>query len=392
MTTTAFALRCRICEHEEAPGPATDCPRCDGPTDVAYDLEALAGLVSRERVAGGPQSLWRYRDLLPAELGDTASGQAVGWTPLVRAERLSGALDLDVLVKAETANPTGSYKDRTGALAGAAAAALGLETLFCVSNGNLGAAVAAEAAGRGLEAIVLAPEGGIGADRPGSVGAQVIAVDGSYEDCVELERALAPLFPWGFLGGNLSPYAAEGAKTISFEIAEQLGWELPSAVVCAVWSGALLAKIAQGFHELCAVGLVDGGTPRLYGAQTTASAPVAAAYAEDRAHSAAGDASYADLAIGAARASGGEIVTLDDDEIAGYTELLVETTGVPADCAGGVALGTLVEGVRSGRIRRGERVVLVVSGTIETAGQARADSTPTIRPDLGRLLAELGAS
>ncbi len=392
MTATAFALRCRICEHEEAPGPAAECSRCDGPTDVAYDLEALAAVVSRERHAAGPPSLWRYRDLLPAELGDAVIAPA-GWTPLVRAERLSEALDLDVLVKVESANPTGSYKDRTAALAGAAAAALGIETLCCVSNGNLGDAVAAEAAARGLEAIVLAPDGGLGRDRARELGAHVIAVDGSYDACRKLERALAPLFPWGFVAGNLNPYAVEGAKTISFEIAEQLDWRLPSAVVCPVWSGALLAKIAQGFHELQAVGLVEGGPPPLYGAQTTASAPVAAAYAEDRSYAAAAEAtSFADLAIGAARASGGEIVAVDDDEIAGYTELLVDTTGIPADCAGGVALGALVEGIRSGRIPRGEQVVLVVSGSVEPAAQARADSTRTIPPVLSRLLAELGAS
>jgi threonine synthase len=394
VTATAFALRCRICEHVEEPGPATDCPRCDGPTDVAYDLGALAGVVSRERIAAGPQTLWRYRDLLPAEIGDETS--AAGWTPLVRAEQLSDALDVEVLVKIESANPTGSYKDRTAALAGAAAAALRLETLCCTSTGNLAEAVSAEAGARGMEAIVLAPHRGLGAGRAQTLGAQVVAIDGSYEQCRALERSLAGLYPWGFVTDNLSPYAVEGAKTVSFEIAEQLGWRMPSAVVCAVRSGALLAKVAQGFHELRAVGLVDEAPPRLYGAQATEAAPLAAAYAEDRPLSQGPwvdvDSGFADLAIGAARASGGGLVAVNDDRIEGYTELLTETTGIAVDCAGGAALGALVESVRSGRLRRGERVVLVVSGSIEPANQEWADSIPPIPAVLNRLLAELGAA
>jgi threonine synthase len=394
VTATAFALRCRICEHVEEPGPATDCPRCDGPTDVAYDLGALAGVVSRERIAAGPQTLWRYRDLLPGEIGEEMS--SAGWTPLVRADQLSDALDVEVLVKIESANPTGSYKDRTAALAGAAAAALQLETLCCTSTANLAEAVAAEAGARGMEAIVLAPHRGLGGGRAQALGAKVIAIDGSYEQCRALERSLAALFPWGFVTDNLSPYAVEGAKTVSFEIAEQLGWRMPSAVVCAVRSGALLAKVAQGFHELRAVGLVDEAAPRLYGAQATEAAPLAAAYAEDRPLSQGPwvdvDSGFADLAIGAARASGGGLVAVNDDGIAGYMELLAETTGIAVDCAGGAALGALVESVRSGRLHPGDRVVLVVSGAIESANEEPADSTATIPADLDLVLAELGAA
>jgi threonine synthase len=391
VTPAAIALRCRICEHVEEPGPATDCPRCDGPTDVAYDLRALAQIVSRERIAAGPESLWRYRDLLPAEVGDETS--TTGWTPLVRADQLSDALDVDVRVKIESSNLTGSYKDRMAALAGAAAARLGLETLFCTSTGNLGAAVAAEASSRGLESIVIAPDGGLGLRQAREFGAQVIAIDGTYDECRALERSLAELFPWGFVTGNLSPYAVEGAKTIGFELVEQLGWCMPDAVVCAVWSGALLAKIAQGLHELRAVGLVDEPPPRLFGAQRYVGGQLAAAYAEDRPLSLGPwvdvDGAFADLAVGAARASGGGLVAVDDERIEGYTELLAETTGVVVDDAGGVALGALVESVRAGRISGGERVVLVVSGSVDPLPAQAGEAVP---PELELVLAALGAS
>ncbi len=398
MSAATYALRCRICEHVERPGPGADCTRCDGPTDIAYDLEALRSLISPARVAAGPPSVWRYRDLLPSEVGDDTS--AVGWTPLIEAPRLSEALDLDVRLKIETANPTGSYKDRTAALAGAAARALGLETLCCSTTGNLGLAAAAEAAARQLEAIVLVPAADSGLLVGARThGAQVIAIDGSYEDCRRLELELASLFPWGFMVGNLRPYAIEGAKTIAFEVAEQLGWRLPGAIVCPVASGALLAKIAQGFHELRAVGLVTEPRPRLLGAQPGVASSVASAYAEDRplvpvrpGTSAYALAAYGDLAVGAARETGGAILAVGESRIPGYTELLADTTGVEADCAGGLALGALVDAVGSGQIKHGEQVVLVITGAPAPIDREPSSPGGAIPPRLDALLAKLGAA
>jgi threonine synthase len=382
--SVTFALRCRICEYVEAPGPATDCPRCDGPTDIAYDLAAVAAVVSRTRVAAGPPSLWRYGDLLPADVGVAAT--TAGWTPLVRVESLSAALDIDLRVKLETANPSASYKDRTAALAGAAAVALGLETICCTSTGALGRAVAADAAARGLEAIVLAPEGTGGAAR--EAGAQVIEIDGSWDECREIEGRLTALFPWGFVASNLHPYAVEGPKTTSFEIAEQLGWEAPDAIVCPVASGALLAKIAQGFHELRAVGLVDDERrPRLVGAQAGGYSPLAAAFAAGGAV-AARDRAFEDLALGAARTSGGAVLSLPPEDVDGYAAMLAAAIGVDVDGAGGAALGALVEAVRSRRIRAGDRVVLVASGVRD--GERAPGVARAVPPELRRVLAALG--
>ena len=197
---------------------------------------------------------------------------------------------------------------------------------------------------------------------------------GTLEDCLRLERELEHLFPWGFLEGNLQPFAVEGIKTIAYEIAEQLDWELPDAIVSPVASGALFAKLAQGFVELDELGLVADRRPRMYGAQPGGCPPVAAAWADERPPSrvtpntvarslAVGDPSYGELAIGAARMSGGAITTVAEELIEPSTELLAEDSGVVADPAGGVAFGALVELVRSGAIEPGERVVLVVTGT-----------------------------
>ena len=340
-------LSCRICEATHPLAPLSSCDACSGPLDVRYVWDGSRG------TPDDPSSLWSRGALLPHR--DTAMPSP---TPLVPAPRISAALDIDVHLKLETANPTHSFKDRMAASALAAAQGFGIETLFCASTGNLGAAVAARCAAAGLEGVILSP-----AD-----------TDGTFEDCRRLERELEHLFPWGFLEGNLHPFAVEGIKTISYEIAEQLGWETPDAVVSPVASGTLFAKIAQGFVELGDLGLTIDTPPRMYGAQPGGCPPVAAAWADERPPSrvapntvarslAVGDPSYGELAIGAARMSGGSITALPEELIESSTELLAENSGVLADLAGGVAFGTLVELVRSGEIESGERVVLVVTGS-----------------------------
>src|SRR5581483_11011925 len=223
-----------------------------------------------------------------------------GWTRLVPCEPLSELLDVDLLLKLESENPTRSYKDRIATIAVSAALDHGVTTLCCSSTGNLGDAVAAAAAATGLEAIVLVPEGSASAAvGAGHRGAHVFAVRGTYDDCRRLELELASLFPWGFVSGNLHPYASEGAKTISFEIVEQLGWEMPDAVVCPAASGTLFAKLAQGFAEAARAGLADGPAPQLYASQAEGASPIASAYADDRGISRVhADTSVRSLAIG----------------------------------------------------------------------------------------------
>ena len=397
--TTPFALRCRVCEEVAPPTPAGACHRCDGPNDVAYDWERVAALVTRQAVAAGPPSIWRYHGLLPA---GARVDYGAGWTPLRRADVLSDALGIDLRLKLEDANPTRSYKDRLATIAASAALDHAVTTLCCSSTGNLGDAVAAAAAATGLEAIVLAPVGGeaaaVAARHP---GAHVFAVDGTYDDCRRVEHELGTLFPWGFVSGNLHPYASEGAKTISFEIAEQLDWQLPDSVVCAAATGMLFSKLAQGFAELGRAGLVTGPVPRLFAAQAQGSSPIAAAFADDRGISrvraatqiaslAVGNPSHGDLALGAARATGGRIVAVSDEDIRVHTSLLAESCGVAPDDSGGAALGALVDAVRRGDIEQGSRVVLVVTGARPEAAAHDQARVATVAPDARHVLSALG--
>jgi threonine synthase len=395
----SYALRCRVCEEVTEPEVLDVCRRCDGPTDLAYDWEQIRRDVTHAEIAAGPRSLWRYQALLPssAELGIQA-----GWTPLERSDVLSDLLGVELLLKLEGENPTSSYKDRIAAVAAAASLEHGLLTVCCSSTGNLGDAVGAAAAATGLEAIVLAPVGiGAGSVAGRHPGARVLSIQGSYDDCRRLELELAALFPWGFVSGNLHPYASEGAKTISFEIAEQLGWQLPDAVVCPAASGILFAKLAQGFSELTRAGLCAEPVPRLFAGQSEGSSPIADAFADDRAvfcvesstdvaSLAVGNPSHGDLALGAARATGGAIHAVNEAAISAHTDLLTDTIGIESDCAGGAAFGALVEALRRGEIEPGSRVVLVVTGALPRAEHGDLGEPRQIAPDSGAVLAALG--
>lgn len=377
-------LSCRICEATQPLAPVSSCRACSGPLDVRYVWDRRRG--SLDDVA-----LLPHHTSMPSR------------TPLVPAPRISAALDIDVYLKLESASATHSFKDRMAASALAAAQGFGIETLFCASTGNLGTAVAAGCAAAGLEGVILSPAD---ADEPmlpsATYGAAVFTVRGTFEDCRRLEKELEHLFPWGFLEGNLHPFAVEGIKTIAYEIAAQLGWETPDAVVAPVASGTLFAKLAQGFVELEDLGLVVDTPPRLYGAQPEGCPPVAAAWADARPPSrvtpdtiarslAVGDPSYGELAIGAARMSGGSITAVAENLIESSTELLAENSGVLADPAGGVAFGALVELVRTGAIAPGERVVLVVTGSgVKPRTADSSYPTRQIEADADDFLAALG--
>jgi len=382
-------LSCRICEETHPLAPVSHCAACSGPLDVRYIRNGSGPLAA---------DLRSDRALLPHR--ETAIPSR---TPLVPAPRISAALDVDVQLKLETANPTKSFKDRMAASAIKAAQEFGFETVLCTSTGNLGTAVAARCADGGLETLILTPAGGAElVFPPGAERISVFRVRGTLEDCRRLEQELESLFPWGFLEGNLQPFAVEGIKTIAYEIAEQLEWETPDAIVSPVASGALFAKLAQGFVELTELGLLAHERPRMYGAQPGGCPPVAAAWADERPPSrvtpdtvarslAVGDPSYGELAIGAARMSGGSITAVAEELIAPSTELLAEDSGIVADPAGGVAFGALVELVRSGAITEGERVVLVVTGT---GSEGPQNGTPRrsqeIDADADHFLAALG--
>ncbi|HEV2873612.1 MAG TPA: threonine synthase [Thermoleophilaceae bacterium] len=370
------ALACKECGTEYELEARYVCERCFGPLEVRYDLSTLdAGSVKR-RIQAGPQDLWRYSDFLPFEKPPRYALPA-GCTPLIRAPRLGERLGLrDVWVKNDAANPTHSFKDRVVSVALAKARELGYGTVACASTGNLANAVAAHAAAAGLESYVFIP-----ADleeqkilATGVYGTRLVTVRGNYDDVNRLCTELSAEREWAFVNVNVRPYYAEGSKTLAYEIAEGLGFELPDRVVAPIASGSLFTKIARGFDDWREVGLVRGETPAMNGAQAEGCSPVARAYESgwEVCRPVKPDTIAKSLAIGnpadgpyaleLARRSGGSVDAVTDDEVRAGIRLLAETTGIFTETAGGVTTATLAKLAERGDIDPGERVVLVITG------------------------------
>ena len=401
---SAVSLTCRVCATEHPLEAIGSCSRCFGPLDPVYDWDALAGAVTRKRIEAGPASIWRYADLLPVA-APSEPQLSPGWTPLVPAPRLAREVGVrELWLKLDTANPTHSFKDRVVAVAARKAQELGLGTLACSSTGNLAGAVAARAAAEGLEAAVFVPHD-LEPEKltaAAAYGPTVYAVDGHYDHCSRLTVELSFELPWGFVNVNLRSYYAEGSKTLAYEIAEQLGWQLPDVVVAPIASGALFHKVGQGFGELRRLRLVDGVLPSLVGGQAAGCAPVATAFATGErvvpvrpdtiARSLAiGSPADGDFAVATARETGGAIHAVAEEAVGENMALLARTTGVFGETATGVTLGALRSAVAEGQIRARDRVVLLVTGDgLKTPGPVSFTYSPVaIEPDAEAFLDEV---
>src|SRR5215471_14305878 len=397
---TGTALRCRECGREYPIAPIYTCEWCFGPLEATYDYEAIASTISRELIAAGPASIWRYGPLLPVE-APAGGALAAGWTPLVRAERLAAELGLgEVWLKDDTRNPTNSFKDRVVAVALSKALEFGFKVAACASTGNLANSVAAHAAHAGLRSYVFVPSN-LEAGKivtTAVYGGNVVAIDGNYDAVNRLCAELAGVYEWAFVNVNMRPYYAEGSKTLAFETAEQLGWEAPDHVVVPVASGSLLTKIRKGFEELHKVGLIDEEPQvRVSGAQALGCSPIATAFIEssDTIRPVKPDTIAKSLAIGnpadgyfaldVVRTTGGGMSAVSDGEIVDGMRLLARTEGIFAETAGGVTIATLKKLAADGVIRSDERVVVYVTGhglkTLE-AVSSQCGPTATIAPTL----------
>jgi threonine synthase len=383
-------LRCRECRTEYPLEALYVCDRCFGPLEVAYDHSRLGNDIDelRRRIQAGPQNIWRYADFLPVLDGPpgpsgrlaSRTGLPAGCTPLIKADRLAERLGLrEVWVKNDAANPTHSFKDRVVSVAVTRARELGFKTIACASTGNLANSVAAHGAALGLESYVFIP-----ADleeqkilATGIYGTKLVAVKGNYDEVNRLCTELSAEREWAFVNVNLRPYYAEGSKTLAYEIAEQLGFELPDRVVVPTASGSLFTKIAKGFEEWCELGLIEDPThplPKMNGAQADGCSPIATAFANghDICKPVKPDTIAKSLAIGnpadgpyaleIARKSGGSIDSVSDQEIRDGIALLAQTTGVFTETAGGVTTAVLAKLAARGDIDPDERVVLVITG------------------------------
>jgi threonine synthase len=402
----ADALKCKECSTTYPLDARYVCERCFGPLEVAYTAPQGTPEELRRRIQAGPHTLWRYADFLPLE-GPPRSELPTGWTPLVKADRLAQRLGIgELYIKNETANPTHSFKDRVVSVALARAKELGFQTIACASTGNLANAVAAHAAAAGLESYVFIPsdleEQKILAT--GVYGTTIVAVRGNYDDVNRLCTEVSGEREWAFVNINFRPYYAEGSKTIAYEIAEQLGWQVPDRIVGPIASGSQFTKIARGFEEWIELGLVKGPVPTMNGAQAAGCSPVATAYAagQDVCRPVKPDTIAKSLAIGnpadgpyaldLARRTGGGIDAVSDEEIKAGIRLLAETTGIFTETAGGVTTAVLAKLAERGEIDPGERVVAVITGEgLKTLDAVRGTfETVEIEPTFDAFEARVG--
>jgi len=372
------SLTCKECKTVYPLDASYVCERCFGPLEVSYASRSdMTADELRRRIQAGPHSIWRYRDFLPLAGPPPRDTLPAGWTPLLRADRLAERLGLrELWIKNDAANPTHSFKDRVVAVALARAKELGYQTIACASTGNLANAVAAHAAAAGLDSYVFIPsdleEQKILAT--GVYGTTIVAVRGNYDDVNRLCTEVSGERKWAFVNINFRPYYAEGSKTIAYEIAEQLGWQLPDRIVGPIASGSQFTKIARGFEEWIELGLLEGTVPTMNGAQAEGCSPVATAYAagHDVCRPVKPDTIAKSLAIGnpadgpyaldLARRTGGGIDAVSDEEIVAGIRLLAETTGIFTETAGGVTTAVLAKLAERGEIDPDERVVAVITG------------------------------
>ena len=398
--THAKCVRCGA-EYEAVPG-LTTCT-CGGMLDIQYDYGYIRTLVSRETLSGcRDYSMWRYRPFLPVEPDSPPTPLRVGWSPLYPAPRLAQVLGLKALyIKDDGQNPTSSLKDRASAMAVVKAREAGADTIACSSTGNAASSLAGNAAAAGLHTYIFvparAPKGKVA--QLMIFGATVITVDGSYEDTFELSKAAIDKWGWYNRNAAINPYLLEGKKTVTLEILEQLGWQVPDYIALSVGDGCTIAGAWKGLKDLYAAGLIDR-LPRLISVQAEGCCPLNRAIQTGQPWSpmeentladsiAVGVPRNADKALMAIRESQGVAVNVSDGEILAAMRLLGRTCGVFGEPAGVTGTAGVKKALELGLIDPASTVVSVVTGNglKDVANGIQAAGEPMlVRPDMDCLL------
>jgi threonine synthase len=395
-----LGLKCRECERKYPKEPLHVCEFCFGPLEVDYNYEAIQKSISRRSIEQGPESLWRYIDLLPID-GEPTDGLNSGFTPLIRAKNLGDALGVkELYVKDDSVcHPTLSFKDRVVAIALSKSKEFNFDTVSCASTGNLANSVAANAAIANLKCYIFIP-----ADLElGKIVASlvyaptVVGIMGTYDEVNRLCSEIAGFYPWAFVNINIRPFYAEGSKTLCFELIEQLGWEAPDHIIAPAAGGSLVTKIGKALKEFHLLGLIEKPNTKIHVAQAEGCGPIVNTFKDnsDFVKPVKPDTIAKSLAIGnpadgiyavdTVRNSGGAGEHANDDEIVEAIKLLAATEGIFTETAGGVTLAVTKKLIESGNISRDERIVIAITGngfkTIE-ALENETDQPHIIAPQL----------
>lgn len=388
------ALKCRECAAEYELLPTHVCELCFGPLEVVYEYDRIRASLTRKALTERPQTMWRYRELLPIAKEPTVGFQT-GFTPLVRADRLAKKLGVaELYIKNDTVNyPTLSFKDRVVSVALSRARELGFTVASCASTGNLANSVAANAAQAGMDCVVFIPFDLEPTKVNATIvyGATLIGIRGSYDEVNRLCSEIANTYPWAFVNINMRPYYAEGSKTIGYEVCEQLGFKAPAQIVVPMASGSLLTKIHKSLKELSLIGLIPETKTKIFGAQATGCSPIAQSVkagvdffkpvkpktiAKSLAIGNPADGYYANRAIAE---SNGWSEDVSDAEIVTAIRLLAETEGIFAETAGGVTLGVTQKLLSQGKLNRDDSLVICITGNGLKTQEALVEHLPKPR-------------
>jgi threonine synthase len=385
-------LKCKECGNRAPVSPEHVCKSCFGPYEVEYDYGKMKGKVTRQSIAAGPRSLWRYKDLLPLA-GAPRTGLNSGYTPFRKADRLGKELGCtDLWIKDDSCNyPTYSYKERVVSVAISKAAEFGFNTVGCASTGNLANSTAAHAAMAGLRCFVMIPHDLEQGKVLGSLifGPTMVRIRGTYDDVNRLCTEIADKYGWAIVNVNLRPYYTEGAKTYGFEIAEQFGWQLPQHTIVPTAGGTILPKIYKAYQEFIELGLVEDNSPRIYSAQAAGCNPVVKAIHKgvDIIEPQKPNTIAKSIAIGnpadgyyvwhAVKDSGGWGESATDREIVDAIKLLAKLEGIWTEPAGGTTLAAAIKLIQQGRIPKNESTVICITGNgLKTLEAVQNDLVP----------------
>ena len=400
------ALKCRECGIEYEPQFKYICEECFGPLDVQYNFPSN---INREVFSSRKEkSYWRYFEMLPVANKNNIVNLQAGLTPLQKADRLAkemGGLK-NLFIKNDSVNPTFSFKDRPAGIAVSRAKEIKLRAVGCASTGNLASATAAHAAVAELPCYIFAPSDieHVKIAQALSYGGEFVAVDGTYDDANRVASIIGDSKGIGIVNINMRPYYVEGSKTLAYEVAEQLDWQIPDNLIIPVGSGAMLNAICKGFEELLMLGLVDHKTDfKITAAQPHGCAPIVEAFkkktdqvipverpdtiAKSLAIGDPGDGLYVLKRLIQYNGMAEEVT---DEEIIDGILLLAKTEGIFTEPAGGVAVAVLKKLVEEGKIDKDERIVCYITGNGLKATEAITSVLPKLRsvkPDAQEVLA-----
>lgn len=374
-------LECALCGlRHEARTLQNLCTACGKPLLVRYDLGNASASLKKEDLASRISSLWRYREVLPVVDDRNIVSFGEGWTPLLSAERLAAALPirLDLRIKDEGQNPTQSFKARGMTAAISMAKELGVERIAVPSAGNAAGAMAAYAARAGMEAYIFMPS-----DTPRAniiecrqTGANVTLIDGLITDCGKIVAERKEAEGWFDVSTLKEPYRVEGKKTMGYELAEQMGWELPDVILYPTGGGTGLIGMWKAFDEMEQMGWIGSKRPRMVSVQSETCAPIVRAFHSgerfaDEFENAATVASGLRVpkAIGdflildALRASGGTAIAVTDAELIKAVGEIGAAEGIFAAPEGAACLPALRKLIDDGLVADGETVVIFNTGS-----------------------------